>query len=226
MDALVRDLLEGIDCRSGVAVTGLRRDASGWRLATGSGAIDDRFDEVVVAMPPAQAARLLGDTMPGALEVLGRATFRPRWTAMIGIEAPVDLPFDAATVEDHPILAWLARESGKPGRPTAPPESWVVHARGDWSEPRLEVNRDEIADELFDAFAGLVDGLGLSVPETRELRGHRWTFALCERALDTPHWRDDRAGITLCGDWLLGAGIEHAFLSGISAAEVVLDHAP
>lgn len=219
MDAIVQHLLGDLDCRSDREVTAMTRDDDGWRLAVGEPRDHDPFDEVVIAMPPEQAARFVVEAVPSAAEVLGNASMRSCWTAMIAFDRRLDLPFDALSMVDHPSLAWAGRDSSKPGRGSEHPDGWVVHGRDEWSSRRLNANRDEVARELGDAFEELARARDAAWPGVVQLRGHRWKFGRCDRALGTPHWRDAEAGITLCGDWLLGPGVEHAFLSGTSAGK-------
>lgn len=57
------------------------------------------------------------------------------------------LPFNGALVTGSPSLAWLARDSSKPGR-TVPQrgagEAWVVHASPDWSNERRDAPREQV----------------------------------------------------------------------------------
>jgi predicted NAD/FAD-dependent oxidoreductase len=62
------------------------------------------------------------------------------WALMLRFAAPVDLPFDAAFVNQGP-LRWIARNSSKPGR--SGEETWLLHARAEWSEAHLEEDADQ-----------------------------------------------------------------------------------
>ena len=221
MDVLAHDLLNGKTCRSNTAVKGLVREGEHWQLITADGPIEHRYDEVIVAMPPVQAIRLLGEKLPGLSDMADQVPLRPCWTAMIAFESVVELPFEAATVNGHSTIAWLARNSSKPGRPPSPPECWIVNARGDWAQARLDSDSDEIAGELHQSFLRLSQELGVTLPPVATMKGHRWTFALCDRAWGKRCVREATLGLTLCGDWLLGGRIEHAYLSGRAAAAAV-----
>jgi predicted NAD/FAD-dependent oxidoreductase len=58
------------------------------------------------------------------------------------------LPFNGALVAGSSAVAWLARDSSKPGR-VAPGqggcgEAWVVHATPDWSNSRAAQPRQQV----------------------------------------------------------------------------------
>jgi predicted NAD/FAD-dependent oxidoreductase len=61
------------------------------------------------------------------------------------------LPFDGALVAGSSAVAWLARDSSKPGR-VAPGgsgggEAWVLHATPDWSNGRATQPREQVRHE-------------------------------------------------------------------------------
>lgn len=83
LDRLVTALADAIGdrVRTGVPATGLERRGEGWRVATASGPVD--ADEVVVALPAAPAARLVGDAAPAVARALGQ--FRTASVAVIAL---------------------------------------------------------------------------------------------------------------------------------------------
>jgi renalase len=80
------------------------------------------------------------------------AVMRGCWALMLRFAAPVDLPFDAAFVNQGP-LRWIARNSSKPGR--SGEETWLLHARADWSEAHLEEDSESVAAPCYHAFGQL-----------------------------------------------------------------------
>jgi predicted NAD/FAD-dependent oxidoreductase len=79
-------------------------------------------------------------------------------------------------------LAWVARDSSKPGR--APPpgvaEAWVVHASPAWSNARgAGAPRGAVARELLSEFLAAAGGAAAGVTEADALvlEAHAWTNA-------------------------------------------------
>ncbi len=214
MNAVARHLALGLDVRLECTVDAARRVDGAWWLATG----DDRplgpFDALVLAVPPEQAARLVD--LPASPQGEPPPTSLPCWCAMAAFDVPLPVDFDGAFVNGG-SLSWVARDSSKPGRP--PGERWTLHATPEWSAPRLDEARDDVARALL---AHCFKTLAVTPQEPAYLSAHRWSFARpdAERALQCL-WDAHRA-LALCGDWCLGGRMEGAYLSGAAAAGRVL----
>ncbi|OYD54374.1 NAD/FAD-dependent oxidoreductase [Thauera propionica] len=206
MTAPARLLAEGLPVRSGVTVTGLRREGAGWRVVCAEqGELDETFDGVVLAVPAPQAVPLLAPVSPKLATAASRARMEGCWSVMLRFDQALGLPFDAAFVNDGP-LRWVARNSGKPGREGQ--ESWLLHASAAWSEANLEADADTVAQALIDAFIAL----GGELPQSWS--AHRWRYAITESAVDGGCLWCPEQGLGLCGDWLNGGRVEGAWLSG------------
>jgi renalase len=156
---------------------------------------------------------LLERLAPELAALAGSAVMRGCWALLLRFAAPVDLPFDAAFV-NHGPLRWIARNSSKPGR--SGEETWLLHARAEWSEAHLEDDPESVAAALLYAF-GQLGG-----PAPQEWTAHRWRYADTEPALaEGCAWRPE-IGLGLCGDWLNGGKVEGAWRSGRTLAEQVL----
>jgi renalase len=174
----------------------------------------------VVAVPPAQAAPLLA---PGAPELGSRvegADMLPCWAGLIELapaaeEGTDELPWDAAWL-DHPVLAWVARDGSKPGRPSR--DSWVLHASPEWSRANIEAEVSDAAEALATAFREVT---GRSV-DPSSVRMHRWRYALPAEAMGERALWDAGHGLGFCGDACLGGRVEGAFLSGVALAGRIL----
>jgi predicted NAD/FAD-dependent oxidoreductase len=206
MTAPGRLLADALPIKFKTTISGLARDDGGWRLHTlEHGALTERFDAVVLAIPAPQAAALLQRAAPALAELAGRARMRSCWALMVRFDSPVALPFDVAAVNHEP-LAWIARDSSKPGRHGS--ETWILHASADWSEAHREDDAATVAATLLAAFTAL------GAPVAQAWSAHRWRYALAAPALiGGSVWRaEDSLG--LCGDWLHRGTIEGAWLSG------------
>lgn len=212
MSAITRHMAHEQDLRTGHRVAALEAIGGGWRLWTD----DDRdlgvYAQVVVATPAPQAVPLLAP-LPAFAARAAQAPYAPTWAAMLDFDTPVDLPFDAARPTIGP-LALLARDAAKPGRP--PGERWVVHATTAWSAEHLEREAADVAADLAAAFA-------LFGPRPARCVAHRWRYALPLEPPGAPTalW-DAASGLGAAGDWLGGARVEGAWLSGLAAAEAIL----
>ena len=217
-----RDLLAGIECAWNSPIDGLLRGGGHWRLRSRGSVFPAEFDQVLLAIPPVQAAPLLIPHAPGWARTAAKVAMQPCWTLM-GISEPTRAPlvWDAARPSAGP-LAWIVRNESRPGRERRDDEiHWVVHARADWSVERLELPGDQVQDELE---AAVDEQLGEAL-RWKHAVVHRWRYALppADRVDGGElHWWDRVQGLGVCGDFLGGAGVEGAWLSGATLAEALL----
>lgn len=213
MTSPAASLAKDLSVRCGTTVSALLPGPWGWRLSC----LEQRaplgdFDGVVLALPAPQAAPLLQAVAP-AMAMLASQAMQACWAVMLRFDTPLDLPFDAAFVNDGP-LRWLARDSSKPGRGSE--ETWLLHASAPWSEAHLELDGEVVAELLIEAF------MHLGGARPRASSAHRWRYAIASPALDLGCAWQAGAGLGLCGDWLHGGAVEGAWLSGLALAGKII----
>jgi len=206
-------------------------DKNLWQLRT-VGADDSNhvyagFDAVLLAVPSTQAMDLLA-TVPksrrpsaATMTKLGKVTVDPCWTLMLAFPqasqpglTTLGPQWNAARSTHHRI-AWLTRESSKPGRGTI--ERWTVQASAAWSKEHLTDSKDRVEGKLIKAFSE-VTGIR-AVPS--HVESHRWLYAKTGIPLGQSHIWNAKTGLGLCGDWCLGHRVENAFVSGLELALAV-----
>ena len=213
MPALCRHLLAGVPLRLGHAVAGLERSSQGWWLASPGRAAEGPFDQVVLALPPAQSAALIAGHDEAWAAALAEVPMAPCWT-LLAVTDDLDWPWDAAEVTDGE-LAWIARGDRAPGRVAGSGVPWVAHARADWSRIHLEDDPAAVRDVLRSALGRLLGG----VPDGRwrHLEVHRWRYARGPQAsregAARNHRFDRNLRLATCGD-AFGDGVEAAWGSG------------
>lgn len=211
MSGMVRPLARHIDIRTGVEIGALTDGTEGFTLRDKAGTDFGPFGRVVVAVPAAQALRLL-DGMDGAGALAGvRAV--PVWTLMTALSGRPDL---GDMIRTAGPVALAVRNASKPGRTG---ETWVVHAASDWSRAQLEDRPEHVATALLSEFADLAQG---RLPEPVYATAHRWRFGLTEAALGAPCLPLAGGRVLVGGDWALGVRAEHAWLSGQDMADRLL----
>lgn len=146
------------------------------------------YRALLLALPAAQAAPLLQAPSPAAASLARSLPMQPCWAVMVRCPEPVALPLDGCFVQHGP-LAWIARDSSKPGRTntshtsnssanntsasTSCGETWLLHASPAWSQAHLEDDAQSVLSTLLAAFAQL----GGPPPERVQASAHRWRFA-------------------------------------------------
>lgn len=211
-------------------VTRIERDPMNkkqWQLRTTGmpGAADAQhvfsgFDAVVLAMPNPQTVDLLQNSAQGARLVrdIHPVQVAPCWTLMLAFPQAMQPtmahlgPQWNAARSNHHRIAWLARESSKPGRGSI--ERWTVQASAAWSLEHLEDDAARVQAKLLKAFAEVT---GIRA-EPAHAAVHRWRYAQTVQPLGRSHLWDDKSGIGACGDWCIGHRVEDAFISGLEMA--------
>ncbi len=215
------------DLRTNTRVTRLQRDALDrtlWQLHTEDGdggqQVFGGFDTVLLALPVSALQLLLASSRQTAplAKTVTSVEVAPCWTLMVAFPNALQPGLQTlgpqwnAARSTHHRVAWLARESSKPGRD--PIERWTVQASPAWSHEHERDDESRVAGKLLKAFA--------------EITGIRatpaWTAAtLCHEAKTIQPlgksfvWNAD-LGIGLAGDWCLGHRMEDAFISGLELA--------
>lgn len=214
MSGLVRPLARGLRIVASTEIAGLAPHAGGLVLTDTKGAAHGPFATVISAIPAPQARRLLTGA-PAEDAMLASVTMNPVWALLLAFQTPIEA---ADEIWPDAPLSMILRGSAKPGR-AARPDTWVVHARPDWSAKNLERAPDEIAQELTDRFLRVV-AQPVSAPIYQS--AHRWRYALTETPLGQSHISAYSGRLLLGGDWALGPRAEDAWASGRAMARNLL----
>jgi predicted NAD/FAD-dependent oxidoreductase len=220
-------LVDGMQVEMQTRVTHIERDAldaAKWQLRTTDAQdgthVFSGFDAVVLAVPAPQARVLLQECPAGLplLRQIGKVSVAPCWTLMLAFPQAVQPGLLAlgpqwnAARSTHHRIAWLARESSKPGRGGI--ERWTVQASAQWSADHLQDDEARVQAKLIKAFTEVT---GIHA-EPAHVDTKRWLYAQTTQALGESHLWDAQTGLGLCGDWCLGHRVEEAFISGLELA--------
>ena len=216
MNSICRHLAAGLDVTLETRVAGLDRVDGRWLLTSDGGAELGGYDSVIVSAPAPQTAALLAAPAPELSRRAAQVEMAPCWAVMVSFAAPLRLGFDAAFVHDS-ALSWVARNNSKPGRPDG--EAWLLHASPHWSRAHLELEKQDAAKRLLEAFRTAVGDLD---QDAADVDAHRWRYALPTNPLTESCLYDASLGLGACGDWCGGPRVEGAFLSGRALADRLL----
>lgn len=221
MSALVKagfDGQESISVTTSFEVTHIGKVAEGYVLSNNNGDHHGPFDKVIVTAPAPQAAHLLaafGDPFGRLADI----SYAPSYTLLAAFDAPLDLA-DVPDLPDGGGLASVCRQSARgPGRESER-DLWVVQASPAFSAEHIEREREAMVPVLLRLFQ---DTIGVSIPQPVYGAGHRWRYALVDTALAEPFLISADGDVAVAGDGLLGPRIELAFLSGVHAAQAVIE---
>lgn len=201
-------------------------DGKRWQLRT-AGADDSvhvysGFDAVLLAVPPSRARQLLGAHSPTLTQKIEKVRIAPCWTLMIAFPQANQAnmshlgPQWNAARSTHHRVAWLTRESSKPGRERV--ERWTLQASAPWSQEHLRDDSARIEAKLLRAFSEIT---GIRA-EPSFSKTRCWNEAQTQVPVGKSHLWDAKAHVGIAGDWCMGHRVEDAFLSGLSLALAAL----
>lgn len=179
------------------------------------------FDGVLMAIPPLQAQELLRTSalMPAMVKQLNPVQVAPCWTLMVAYPNAAQSitlgPQWNAARSNHHRVAWLARESSKPGREQV--ERWTIQASAAWSQEHLEDAPERVQAKLLKAFSEIT-GIR-ATPAHADV--HLWRYAKTLQPLAQTHLWDAKQGLGICGDWCIGHRAEDGFVSGLELSLAV-----
>jgi len=195
-----------------------------WQLCSEQGECFGGFDALLLTCPPEQARQLLEGA---ALSLhIPQQLLLPCWAVLLELATPTHHPAEAIFVQ-HGKTRWIAKQSAKPGRHSArlqenlpeAPEQWLVHLSAEASAAELETMPEQIS-AIAAAELSLV--LGIEVKVAAALC-HRWLYASYNSDVQPCGVLfDPQLQLALCGDWTLGGRVENAWLSGVQAAQQLL----
>jgi squalene-associated FAD-dependent desaturase len=195
----------GARCELGRRVQAIRRAGDGWLLDDGNG--EARFDRVVLACPPWEAARLASEAAPAWAAVAGALRYTSIATVYLQAGAGLDAPLLALrSGPDAPAQFVLDR--GRCGGPRGLLAFVVSVSEGDRATLQQQViaqARSQLGTERLQAVLSVVE--------------RRATFA-CTPGLARPPMRL-ADGLLACGDFVEGpypSTLEGAVRHGLAAA--------
>jgi len=217
MTAPARDMADGLSVLSSHTITQASLRERMWHLAAAEAiALPDGFNALLLAVPAPQAEVLLA-TAQLSWPAVNQIRYAPCWALMLALSPDDALDPPVLWQGADPVIAWIARNSDKPGR-SAQPACFVIHATAAWSRDNLELSAEQARDALLEALARL---LGAWPEQPLYVQAHRWRYALVEQAAGQDCLWDPSLMIGACGDWCIGGRVEAAFDSGRALGTIV-----
>jgi Predicted NAD/FAD-dependent oxidoreductase len=183
-------------------------------------------DVVVSAVPAPQFLPIFGSALalnPSLLDTVASVQFVPSLAVMAGYSAEQAVPdsWYAVRCQDDPILSWMCLNSRKAGSGEGAPV-FVFHSSSSYAQKSLEESNLEMAGKPMLTQLGRLFAQWLETPVWWQV--HRWRYALVSEPLSMACLIADKPLPLVCaGDWCGGDNLESAYLSGLTAADAVLD---
>ena len=218
MNALAKELAAGLaDVRFGVVVERIEFDGARWQVIPKEG---ERLSaDCLILTPPApQTLVLAGSVLPmDVSDALKSITFDPCFSLMLELNGPGGVPSPGYVRPDDGPIAWIADNVQK-GISPGPKGAITVHARPDFSREHLEQEPAIVTQLLLNAARPWLNGA-----EVLESQLHRWRYSQPVSLNPAPClFTAVPAPLAIAGDAFGGPRVEGAYLSGLAAAERLL----
>ena len=217
-------MAKNLTVKLGTQVTSVAQTEFGWRV--NSDLQSRAAKQLVIALPAAQAQAIIPKEQL-ANNVAANALMEPCWALLLTTEVHLPLPYAGVFVNEG-AFSWVAQDNTKPQRNLHQPsvQTWVMHATPAWSTAHLECSAQEVEILLVAEFNRLLTRWlpAAPIPTWKYIAAHRWRYARgTSTAVPPTHaWQEN--GLALAGDWLAGGRVEGAYLSGLTAAQLLINN--
>ncbi len=222
MTAIPKKLAAGLDVRSRVEVTKITQENGHWQLETKDG---NRFSakRLLLTAPVPQSLALLdagGLQLETAVrQALESIEYTPCFAAMVLLNGPSQIRYPGGVQEQGAVISWIGDngQKGVSSRPTV-----TIHASAEFSQMHLEEEPQKVGRLLISAAheAGY-----LNKSSVADVQVKRWMYAQPSNCYADRFLRAEIAGlpVVFAGDGFKHARVEGAALSGLAAAESLLN---
>jgi renalase len=214
MNALPSHLAEDLRIQCGVTVVSVRRDQNLWRVTAEDGAIYST--EVLIVTAPVPQAMALLELDEQARKDLGTVEYHRCIAILAVLTGSSAIPAPGFLRIAQPPLQTLADNQQKGLASSA--TGVTIHATPSFSLLHWDTPQEEAAGLLLDAAAPWLGS------EVTHWRYHRWRYSQPVHTFDSRFYAvEGGPPLVLAGDAFGGPRVEGAYLSGIAAANWLLE---
>lgn len=218
MSAIAGYLAQDLDVLTGVEVSGLRRGES-WEVIARSST--HSADALVLTAPTPSALALVDSNgillPPEAREVLEGIGYEPCIAVMALLDGPGKVPEPGGVQVGGDPLFWIA-DNRKKGISEVP--AITIHAGPEFSREHAHTEDARVAHLLLEEAK---DYVGAGVKATAV---YHWEYSMPTKPHKEPFvYVEGPPPLVFCGDAYAGPKVEGAALSGLAAAEKLLENA-
>ncbi len=217
MTAITEHLAQDLDIRTRLEVKELREKEQSWEIVAGD---SNHTADALILTAPAPAALALVDSnsisLPSkAREALQSISYQPCIAVMALLDGPGEVPEPGGVQVGEDPLFWVADNYQK-GISEVP--AVTIHAGPKWSREHTHSDDAKVSDLLL---REAKDYLGTSVKATAV---YRWQYSMPVSPYEEQFvYAEGPPPLVFCGDAYAGPKVEGATLSGLAAAEKLLE---
>lgn len=187
-----------------------------WTLTDDKGNTLGNYDWVISTAPAEQSKDLLPSIFSRHKNIT-ESKMLACCSLMLGFEKPLNLPFEAANVQNSDI-SWISENSGKPGRKSK--YSLLIQSSHQWAEDHCDDDKDFILSHLINTTSKILKH-DLSIADHKAM--HLWRYAFAQQKETPSPLFDTSLKLAACGDWCIGGRVESAFESASELADKIIE---
>ncbi len=217
MSAIAEHLAEGLDVRTAAEVSGLRRGERSWEVIAGG----STHESGALVLTPPSALALVDENglslPPGARSNLEGIVYDPCIAVMVLPDGAGAVPEPGGVQIGGDPLFWVA-DNRRKGISEAP--ALTIHAGPEWSREHLHGDDETVSRLLLEEAKNYI-GTGIEATAV-----YRWEYSQPVGTHDERFvYVEGPPPLVFCGDAYGGPKVEGAVLSGLAAAERLLQDA-
>ena len=215
---IAKYLAQSLDVRTSTKVTQLKY-SNHWQVYTEAGQ-EFEGDILVMTAPVPQSLALLNDSHiaipPETKTALEKVSYHPCIAVLALLEKSSNIPFPGGLSVEEESLVWLASNYQKGISPHG--YSVTLHGTPSFSNAFWDRSDEEISQKLFEAASEW-----LTSPVI-EYQVHRWRYSLPKTFYSELCLVLSELPLVMAGDAFVAPKIEGAVLSGLAAAQAIIDN--
>jgi renalase len=217
MNGLAKHLASGLTIQTSTPVDAIWQTDDGYRATTADGQ-SFSADSLILTPPAEHSLALLasGDLQlaPDVTAALSAIQFAPCFAVLVQLAGPSQIPAPGGLWPNDGTLFWLGDNTQKGISATS---TVTIHATPAFTEAHFDLERDEVGQKLIAAAGPWLGGPVVSY------QVHRWRYSIPTQLHPEPYlWLQQSPPLLAAGDAFAGPRVEGAALSGLAAAEALL----
>lgn len=217
MNVIPKHLSSGLEIHQSMNVEKLDYENAIWQLMMESGEVFS-CQELVLTPPLPQVVNLLeGSNLLNQIadsKKLASVNYEKGLSLMLVLEKPSQIPIPGCLKLENELVSWVADNSKKDG--FSDEYCITVHANPKYADATWNEQHSVVANAMIESIQPL---LGSKIVDWHI---HRWLYAFAKNPLKTAFYREANMQLTIAGDAFISSRVESAALSGISAAESLI----
>ena len=216
--SLAKHLAKELDIHTSTKIINLKwQEDSQWLIQAENGA-NFAGDILIMTSPIPQSLALLDSSQitlaPELRKRLEEVVYHKCIAVLALLEKPSQIPEPGGLLLDKNPLSWIASNHLK----GISPQGYAVtlHASSEFSETHWETNNENLVNQLFAAASPWLNS------HVIEYQVHRWRYSQPCTVYGEPYLALPELSLILAGDAFVAPNVEGAALSGLAAAEYIL----